>query len=82
MKELSLARARSKRAIPRNHMLQVLATHVGAVETPILVVRETSPVVTSAYYFILCFPYYVGFLLSFISYLNSLFISFLFSFII
>jgi hypothetical protein len=28
------------------------------------------------------FPYYVGFLLSFISYLNSLFISFLFSFII
>jgi hypothetical protein len=40
------------------------------VETPILVIRETSTVVTSTYYFLLCFPYYVGFLLSFISYLS------------
>ncbi len=47
-----------------------------------LVIREESLFVTSAYYFILCFPYYVGSISSFISYLNSLFISFLFYFII
>jgi hypothetical protein len=48
----------------------------GFVETPILIIRVTFPDVTSAYYFLLYFPYYVGSLLSQI-YLN---ISFLFSF--
>jgi hypothetical protein len=47
------------------------------VETPVLIIRETFPDVTSAYYFPLDFPYHVGSLLSLI-YLN-LFFSFLFS---
>jgi hypothetical protein len=49
----------------------------GDVETPILIIRETFPDVTSAYYFLSYFPYYVGSLLSLI-YLNLFLFSFLF----
>jgi len=45
-------------------------------ETPILIIREASPDVTSAYYFLLYFPYYVGSLLFLIN-LNFLFFFFL-----
>jgi hypothetical protein len=53
------------------------------VETPILIIRVTFPDISSAYYFLLYFPYYVGSLLSqiylifffsllFFSYINGL----------
>ena len=42
-------------------------------KTPILIIREVSPDVTSAYYFLFYFPYYVGSLLI-LSYLNFAFL--------
>ncbi len=51
------------------------------VGTPILIIRETFPNVTSAYYFLLYFPYYVGSLLSFDLSKSFLFFSLFFSYL-